>query len=61
MNEAVWGPSLSNIDPRIRWAITEEGDQLWNAQGKWMQENWIEVASAKGKVTGTVHLYRRPI
>jgi hypothetical protein len=60
MNEAVWGPSLSNIDPRIRWAITEEGDQLWHAQGKWMQENWIEVASAKGKVTGTVHLYRRP-
>jgi hypothetical protein len=60
MNEAVWGPSLSNIDPRIRWAITEEGDQLWHAQGKWLQENWIEVARRKGDVTGTVHLYRRP-
>src|SRR5215510_3507879 len=60
MNEAVWARSLSDIDPRIRWAITEEGDQLWHAQGKWLQENWIEVASKKGKVTGTVHLFRRP-
>jgi hypothetical protein len=60
MNEAVWARSLRDIDPRIRWAITEEGDQLWHAQGKWLQENWIEVASKKGKVTGTVHLFRRP-
>jgi hypothetical protein len=60
MNEAVWAGSLRDIDPRIRWAITEEGDQLWHAQGKWLQENWIEVASANGKVTGTVHLYRKP-
>jgi hypothetical protein len=60
MNEDVWGPSLSNIDPRIQWAITEEGDQLWHGRGKWLAQNWIEVANAKGEVTGTVHLYRRP-
>jgi hypothetical protein len=60
MNEDAWGRSLSMIDPRIRWVITEEGDQLWNAQGKWLAMNWIEVARAKGDVTGTVHLYRRP-
>jgi Dolichyl-phosphate-mannose-protein mannosyltransferase len=60
MNEDVWGVSLHDIDPRIRWAMTEEGDQLWNGQGKWLAKNWIEVATAKGIVTGTVHLYRRP-
>jgi hypothetical protein len=60
MNESVWGPSLNWIDPSIRWVITEEGDQLWHARGKWLEQNWIEVASAKGNVTGTVHLYRRP-
>ena len=60
MNESVWGPSLNWIDPSIRWVITEEGDQLWHARGKWLEKNWIEVASAKGNVTGTVHLYRRP-
>jgi hypothetical protein len=60
MNEDVWGPSLNNIDPRIQWAITEEGDQLWRGRGKWLQQNWIEVASAKTDVTGRVHLYRRP-
>jgi len=60
MNESVWGPSLQNIDPRIHWALTEEGDQLWHGRGKWLQENWIEVARAKGAVTGMVHLYRRP-
>jgi hypothetical protein len=60
MNEDVWGPSLSNIDPRIRWAITEEGDQLWHGRGKWLEKNWIEVASAKTDVTGRVHLFRRP-
>jgi hypothetical protein len=60
MNEDVWGPSLNNIDPRIQWAITEEGDQLWRGRGKWLQQNWIEVASAKTDVTGRVHIYRRP-
>jgi hypothetical protein len=60
MNEDVWGRSLRDIDPNIRWAITEEGDQLWNGQGKWLTKNWIEVANAKGIVTGRVHLYRRP-
>jgi hypothetical protein len=60
MNDAVWGPSLGSIDPRIQWAMTEEGDQLWHARGKWLQQNWIEVASAKGEVTGRVHLFRRP-
>src|SRR5262249_15287780 len=60
MNEEVWGRSLSTIDPRIRWVITEEGDQLWHAQGRWLDRNWIEVASAKEDATGKVHLYRRP-
>jgi hypothetical protein len=60
MNEEVWGRSLSDIDPRIRWVITEEGDQLWHARGKWLEKNWIEVASEKGAVTGVVHLFRRP-
>ena len=60
MNPNVWGPSLSRFDPRIRWAITEEGDQLWHGQGKWLEKNWIEVARAQGQVTGMVHLYRRP-
>ncbi len=60
MNQDVWGPSLNAIDPRIGWAITEEGDQLWHAQGKWLEKNWIEVASAKAEATGRVHLYRKP-
>src|SRR5437762_9315445 len=30
MNDDVWGPSLSSVDPRIRWVITEEGDQVWH-------------------------------
>ena len=60
MNEDVWGPSLNGIDPRIAWALTEEGDQLWHAQGKWLQKNWIEVTSAKTDSTGTVHLFRKP-
>jgi hypothetical protein len=60
MNEMVYGPSLNNIDPRIQWIVTEEGDQLWHGRGKWLQENWIEVARSKGPVTGTVYLFRRP-
>ena len=55
-----WGLSLKTIDPKIRWAITEEGDQLWHAQGKWLEKNWTEVVNAKTETTGKVHLYRRP-
>jgi hypothetical protein len=60
MNPPDWGYSLSNIDPRVRWAITEEGDQLWNAEGPWLTKNWIQVGSFKTDSTGRVHLYRRP-
>ncbi len=60
MHDDDWGLSLKNIDPRVRWAITEEGDQQWHAQGKWLAKNWIEVGSAKTDSTGRVHLYRRP-
>jgi len=60
MEQDEWGWSLKNIDPNIRWVITEEGDQLWHAQGKWLQQNWIEVADAKTESTGRVHLFRRP-
>ncbi len=60
MNEGYWGPNLNGIDSSIRWVITEEGDQLWHAQGKFLAARWIEVASAKTESTGTVHLYRRP-
>ena len=60
MEQDEWGRSLKNIDPNIRWVITEEGDQLWHAQGKWLQRNWIEVANAKTESTGRVHLFRRP-
>lgn len=61
MNPEVWDGSLTRIDPRIRWVITEEGDQLWHAQGKWLEKNWIEIAAAKGIVTGKVHLFARPL
>jgi hypothetical protein len=60
MHEDDWGPSLQSINPRVQWAITEEGDQLWHAKGAWLSKNWIEVASAKTDSTGRVHLYRRP-
>jgi hypothetical protein len=60
MNSPEWRLSLTNIDPRARWVIAEEGDDLWNARGKWLAQNWIEVASAKTDATGRVHLYRRP-
>lgn len=60
MHKPYWGLSLLSIDPRARWAITEEGDDLWYARGKWLAKNWIEVASAKTDSTGRVHLYRRP-
>ncbi len=60
MHSPAWRLSLSNIDERARWAITEEGDDLWNARGKWLAKNWIEVATAKTDSTGRVHLYRKP-
>ncbi len=60
MNPPDWASSLGNIDPRVRWAITEEGDQLWNAQGRWLTQHWIEIGTAKTDSTGRVHLYRRP-
>jgi dolichyl-phosphate-mannose-protein mannosyltransferase len=58
MNKGVY--NLNNLDPKVRWVITEEGDQLWHAQGKFLQRNFIEVASAKTPATRVVHLYRRP-
>jgi hypothetical protein len=59
-NKDVWESSLQNIDPRIRWVITEEGDWLWHAQGKFLVGHFIEVATAKTESTQRVHLYRRP-
>lgn len=60
MNPPNWRLSLTSIDARARWVITEERDDLWNARGKWLAKNWIEVATAKTDSTGRVHLFRRP-
>jgi hypothetical protein len=60
MNKTRWDASLNVIDPAVRWVITEEGDQLWHAQGKRLQGEWTEVATARTPSTGIVHLYRRP-
>jgi hypothetical protein len=60
MNKDYWDRNLSKITPDIKWVITEEGDQLWHAQGKVLQRDFVEVASSKTASTGTVHLYRRP-
>jgi hypothetical protein len=60
MNKGYWEPNLYTIQPGIRWVVTEEGDQLWHAQGKFLQANFVEVARAKLPSTGTVHLYKRP-
>lgn len=60
MNKGYWEDNLPRIDARIRWVITEEGDQLWHAHAKFLQKNFIEVARSKTDSTGTVHLYRRP-
>ena len=59
MNKDRWEQNLNQIDSGIRWVITEEGDQLWHAQGKFLERNFVEVAKAKMPSTGTVHLYRR--
>jgi hypothetical protein len=60
MNKQRWEQNLNEIDPEIRWVITEEGDQLWHARGSFLQREFVEVARAKTASTGTVHLYRRP-
>ncbi len=59
MNKARYDAGLNSIDAGIRWVITEEGDQLWHAQGKILKREWEDVASARTPSTGTVHLYRR--
>jgi hypothetical protein len=58
-NKGYWEPNLYTISPSVRWVITEEGDQLWHAQGKLLQTQFIEIAHAKTPWTGIVHLYRR--
>jgi hypothetical protein len=60
MNTELWRSNLQNIEPGIRWVITEEGDWLWNAHGGFLTEHFIEVATAKAEATRRVHLYRRP-
>jgi hypothetical protein len=60
MHDGIWGPNLNRIAPNIEWVITEEGDQLWHARGRFLEQNWVKVRSAKTDSTGTVHLYRRP-
>ena len=60
MNKGYWERTFADIDPAIRWVITEEGDQLWHAHGKFLERNFVEVARAKGLATKVVHLYRRP-
>lgn len=60
MNKDAWFDTLSQVDPKVRWVITEEGDQLWHAHGKFLERDFIEVARAKTPSTGAVHLYRRP-
>jgi hypothetical protein len=59
LNRDRWDSDLNTIDSGIRWVITEEGDQLWNAQGKLLKHDWDEVAFARTPYTGIVHLYRR--
>jgi hypothetical protein len=60
MNKGYWEYNLNSLDPKIRWVITEEGDQLWHAHGEFLRRNFIEVASARTPATRPVHLYRRP-
>jgi hypothetical protein len=54
-----WDRNLREIEPGVRWVITEEGDQLWQVHGRFLQEHFTEVANAKLPSTETVHLYRR--
>ena len=60
MNKDRWESNLPKITPDIRWVITEEGDQLWNAHGKFLAERFVEIATAKTDATRPVHLYRNP-
>ena len=59
-NKDRWESNLPKIAPDIRWVITEEGDQLWNAHGKFLAEHFVEIAAAKTDATRPVHLYRNP-
>ena len=60
MNTDIWNANLQIAGPGIHWVITEEGDQLWHAQGKFLERNFLELKNAKTNSTGRVHLYRRP-
>jgi hypothetical protein len=60
MNKDLWESNLESIRPNVRWIITEEGDLLWHTHAALLQNNFVEVATAKGESTGRVHLYRRP-
>ena len=60
MNKADWEANLVKVtNPKIRWVITEEGDQLWHAQAKLLQKDFTEVANAQYESTRLIHLYRR--
>jgi hypothetical protein len=60
MHKQRWEANLNEIDSGIRWVITEEGDQLWEAQGAFLLDQFTEVARSKTASTGTVYLFRRP-
>lgn len=60
MNKDLWHPNFQVIDRRVRWVITEEGDQLWHACGKFLETSFVKVATAKATSSRPVHLYRRP-
>jgi len=60
MNKDKWESNLQNIKPDVRWVITEEGDQLWNAHAKFLTERFVEIATAKTDASRPVHLYRNP-
>ena len=59
MNLDDWRLNLLQIRPEVRWVIVEEGDELWTLQGRFLQDNFEDIASAKTESTGRVHLYRR--
>jgi hypothetical protein len=59
MNKDRWDQNVGRIDPGIRWVITEEGDQLWNAHGATLKQEFDDVAQARTPTTGIVHLFRR--
>ena len=61
MNKDKWESNLQNIKPDVRWVISEDGDQLWNAHAKFLTEHFVEIATAKTDATRPVHLYRNPV